>query len=51
MIVTLGENHEAVGQAQNLDNPDKIDERRAQMYQDCSEIPQECRIDQKTGEG
>jgi hypothetical protein len=39
--------HEALSQAQNLDNPDKIDERRSQMYQDLG-VENESRVDPST---
>jgi hypothetical protein len=42
--------HEALSQAQNLDNPDKIDERRSQMYQDLG-VENESRVDPSTWKG
>jgi len=50
MIDILWANHEAVITAQNLDNPDSINDRRADMYEDL-DVDSADRIDLTTGEG
>ena len=42
--------HEALTLAKTLDDPDKIGERRAQMYEDIG-VENECRVDPSTWEG
>jgi hypothetical protein len=39
--------HEALTLAKTLDDPDKIGERRAQMYEDIG-VENECRVDPST---
>jgi hypothetical protein len=48
MTSILWENHEAVKQAQDLDNPDTIDQRRQDMFEDC-DVPLEDRVNPETG--
>ncbi len=46
----LGDNHEAVNQARELDNPSTIDKRRADMYEDFS-VAEEDRVDKNSSWG
>ena len=46
----LWRDHEAIWIVKDLDNPDSVEERRSQMYEDLW-VESECRVDPSTGEG
>jgi len=50
MSGVLDSSHEALSMARNLDNPDTLETRRAEMYEDFW-IEQDCRINPETGSG